>query len=324
MTTNTPTPNLPEYADNMLTNLDQGIIESMDNYVIEPVKKPLTREEKMILQVAKKASQCYDDVLDACKHGQELPEPFIWYLCAQCRRIFPDMDPAHVTRLMYAATFAGYNGILVNYHNNPLTVARLEQRMELSHRYFKIFMDDMIQRKIFKENDQKLIINQSIFSKGVLPPNRMVDAAREGSIITRVYINSVRNLYEHSMRQSDKALSYLFQMIPFIHYKYHMLCFNPLEKQRDDVIWMTVEDFADAIGFDQKNIKRLYTTLFKPDFLLNGVVCKAVAGIDTGEHTFNRFHIVVNPHLFSAGPHLTTQEEAILLEKMQNNTTYLI
>ena len=324
MTTNTPTPNLPEYADNMLTNLDQGIIESMDNYVIEPVKKPLTREEKMILQVAKKASQCYDDVLDACKHGQELPEPFIWYLCAQCRRIFPDMDPAHVTRLMYAATFAGYNGILVNYHNNPLTVAGLEQRMGLSHRYFKIFMDDMIQRKIFKENDQKLIINQSIFSKGVLPPNRMVDAAREGSIITRVYINSVRNLYEHSMRQSDKALSYLFQMIPFIHYKYHMLCFNPLEKQRDDVIWMTVEDFADAIGFDQKNIKRLYTTLFKPDFLLNGVVCKAVAGIDTGEHTFNRFHIVVNPHLFSAGPHLTTQEEAILLEKMQNNTTYLI
>ena len=324
MTTNTPTPNLPEYADNMLTNLDQGIIESMDNYVIEPVKKPLTREEKMILQVAKKASQCYDDVLDACKHGQELPEPFIWYLCAQCRRIFPDMDPAHVTRLMYAATFAGYNGILVNYHNNPLTVAGLEQRMGLSHRYFKIFMDDMIQRKIFKENDQKLIINQSIFSKGVLPPNRMVDAAREGSIITRVYINSVRNLYEHSMRQSDKALSYLFQMIPFIHYKYHMLCFNPLEKQRDDVIWMTVEDFADAIGFDQKNIKRLYTTLFKPDFLLNGVVCKAVAGIDTGEHTFNRFHIIVNPHLFSAGPHLTTQEEAILLEKMQNNTTYLI
>ena len=324
MMTNTPTPNLPEYADNMLTNLDQGIIESMDNYVIEPVKKPLTREEKMILQVAKKASQCYDDVLDACKHGQELPEPFIWYLCAQCRRIFPDMDPAHVTRLMYAATFAGYNGILVNYHNNPLTVVGLEQRMGLSHRYFKIFMDDMIQRKIFKENDQKLIINQSIFSKGVLPPNRMVDAAREGSIITRVYINSVRNLYEHSMRQSDKALSYLFQMIPFIHYKYHMLCFNPLEKQRDDVIWMTVEDFADAIGFDQKNIKRLYTTLFKPDFLLNGVVCKAVAGIDTGEHTFNRFHIVVNPHLFSAGPHLTTQEEAILLEKMQNNTTYLI
>ena len=116
----------------------------------------------------------------------------------------------------------------------------------------------------------------------------MVDAAREGSIITRVYINSVRNLYEHSMRQSDKALSYLFQMIPFIHYKYHMLCFNPLEKQRDDVIWMTVEDFADAIGFDRNHIKRLYTTLFKPDFLLNGVVCKAVAGIDTGEHTFNR------------------------------------
>ena len=46
MMTNTPTPNLPEYADNMLTNLDQGIIESMDNYVIEPVKKLLPERKR--------------------------------------------------------------------------------------------------------------------------------------------------------------------------------------------------------------------------------------------------------------------------------------
>ena len=156
MPNNTQKSNLPEYADNMLANLDQDIIDSMDNYVAEPIQKTLTREEKTILQVAKKASQCYDDVLDACKHGQELPEPFIWYLCAQCRKIFPDMDPAHVTRLMYAATFAGYNGILVNYHNNPLTVAGLEQRMGLSHRYFKIFMDDMIQRLSTSRSFQKV------------------------------------------------------------------------------------------------------------------------------------------------------------------------
>lgn len=315
--------NLPEYADNMLANLDQDVIDAMENYVADQELKPLTKEQKMIIKAANKASQCYDDVVDACKHGQARPEPFIWYLCAQCRKIFPDMDPAHVTRLMYAATFSDYAGILVGCHNKPLTVAGLEQRMGLSHRYFKVFMDDMKQRNIFSETDHYLLINQSIFSRGVLPSNRLTTVAREGSIITRVYINSVRNLYEHSRRQSDKALSYLFQMIPFIHYKYHMLCFNPLEKQRDDVIWMTVEDFADAIGFDRKNIKRLYTTLFKPDFLLNGMVCKAVAGIDTGEHTFNRFHIVVNPHLFSAGPHLTSQEEAILLEKMQNNQGYL-
>ena len=78
MPNNTQKSNLPEYADNMLANLDQDIIDSMDNYVAEPIQKTLTREEKTILQVAKKASQCSDDVLDACKHRQELPEPFIW------------------------------------------------------------------------------------------------------------------------------------------------------------------------------------------------------------------------------------------------------
>lgn len=246
-----------------------------------------------------RVANAYSDAAWDYKNG--IPrEKFIWYIYTKSKKLFPDMKPANLTRLMYLATYMWYDGRLVDGRRNSLTAKQLLEKMMLSRKSFQQFYEDMKQRGILTEDANAIYLNADLFKRGVLPQGYLDIVSKNGDCITKLYVRSIRFLYEHSSRTSDKTLSYLFQMTPFIHYKSNILCWNPFENDPKLIRYMTIEEFAEQIGFDKHNIKNLYCSLFKPRFELNGVMYKAVVGVDVGDHIFRKFTVMMNPRLCSA------------------------
>lgn len=258
------------------------------------------RRERYLKSQEAKDKELKRSIVERKRLDQDVSN-FVWYLYKECQEQFPDMKQPYLPRLMYTATFLTYDGCLTDEQHHKMTRLDLEKKLKLSRNAFASFFNDMVAKSIFKIKDGYVYINTNIFFRGNLTTKKLQTIYVNGNHVTRMYVDTVRYLYEHAPPQSHKKLGYVFQLIPFINYKYNVLCYNPYETNQKMIQHMTVEDFANQIGFDIHNVNNLYRSLFEPRFVIDGDEYKAVIGIDCGEHMFGKYRIVMNPRLYYAG-----------------------
>lgn len=258
------------------------------------------RRERYLKSQEVKNKELKQSIIEKKRLDQDVSN-FVWYLYKECQEQFPDMKQPYLPRLMYAATFLTYEGCLADERHRKMTKADLERKLNLSRNAFASFFNDMVSRSIFQIKNGYVYINTNIFFKGNLTTKRLKTISDTGNHAARMYVDTIRYLYEHATPASHKKLGYVFQLVPFINYKYNILCYNPCETNQKMIQHMTVEDFAAEIGFDIHHVNNLYRSLFDPKFVIDGVEYKAVVGIDCGEHIFGKYRIVMNPRLYYAG-----------------------
>lgn len=141
----------------------------------------------------------------------------------------------------------------------------------------------------------------NIDSEGVLFVNKMY--SKKGTITesfnresTRVFDNTIRKLYEESKAIEHKKLGLFIKLIPYINYKFNILCFNPKEEVEELVKPMDMKDLCEIVGYTQKNSARLKRELF--EIKVNGKF--TIGTFETGAGS----SIVINPNIFYAGNRL--------------------
>lgn len=219
--------------------------------------------------------------------------PFTWMLYCGENGILNNLTQSTVTRLIYMATFLGYDGYLVHDNYKTLKKDQLKQKINVSDREFNSFWKEIaIDNDIVYEQNTRIFMNKNIFIKGEL--SKKVIKNKE---IVRLAARGVRALYENvdSVR-SHKNLSYLFKIIPFVNKEWNIVCKNPKEKERELIDYMTISEFCESIGYSKANARKLIN-------MLSGITFNGQSALIyvTMDFNINKSKITMNPNLYWAG-----------------------
>lgn len=195
--------------------------------------------------------------VDYAMYGQ-----FYWLLYSIQKPLFDGLiDGSTATRLIYLATYMPYNGYRLTFDNNAeIHVGDLNKLLGLDRTNARRFLKKCKDAKLLFVNDDNTIdISKEYFARGKIKPFL---CKKERDII-RIYINSVRELYEKSKEENYKALVYLFMLLPYVNKQYNCVCFNPNEEELENIKPMTLQECCDILGYNAKNAYRLRQFLFK-------------------------------------------------------------
>jgi hypothetical protein len=219
---------------------------------------------------------------------------FIFVLFQYCNTIFPkqkEITEFDISKLFYLATFINYKGCL-NMNRNEL-----QKILLLSRKNFDLFYNKMIKNNIFTIKNKIIYINKKYFIKGnIAKINDKID-------YTRMYVNSIRYLYNHIPIRSHSKLGNYFKLIPYIHRQRNILCKNP-SSEYEDIKPMELKDLKEILGYTGKSLK-VFIKTFLLTYLDNG---EPVLMYFNQTANFWESKIIVNPKVFYGGNNITNND----------------
>ena len=221
--------------------------------------------------------------------------PFVFLLYTMKEDLNFNIADASLTRLIYLSTFLGYKGYLITDNGISITKRICKDKLGLSENTFSLFWNEMINNNIFEYKEKRIFMDKNMFCKGKIKTDKNA---------IRLNCETVRYLYEHCQSISNhKKLSNLFKVIPWLNREWNIVCWNPDETERDRVKYMTLGDFAEKMGYDRSNAKRLAKDLSKVTFYKKGEYEKKRAFLYVVDKDFapDQWIVVMNPLVLYSG-----------------------
>lgn len=206
---------------------------------------------------------------------------------------FRDLSPTTFTRLIYLSTYLRYNDSGLYRKGKPITRACLHEVLKISYRQAQRFINEVGEYLHYDDNG-RLYLNNSNFVFGNLCRAEKHDAYQ------KLYIDSVRKLYESTPKSKHKRLGYIFLMLPYINQEHNVLCYDIYERELSKVDTMSVAEFCDIIGYSVDNIQRLLNEYANITFPVDGHEEQFCAFVSNGRNLTDA-QIFVNPHVIYNG-----------------------
>lgn len=218
-------------------------------------KRVLTPEQRMFLNNK-------NEFKNQCK---ELGG-FVHMIYAKNELLFNSLgiDKANVSRIIYLATYLDYSqdGLLIMKHrdvdgrfiaNAPMTRKEMQKVLNLGNTAFRSFLKNMKENELLFELDKAFLVNTNYFIKG------KVNIDNEQKNYCRLFIDTIRQLYEGCDARKHKTLANVYQLIPFVHYSNNLICHNPNALQ-DKIRVMSLKEIGELLNIQSDkngNLKRL-------------------------------------------------------------------
>jgi hypothetical protein len=205
---------------------------------------------------------------------------------------YRDLRPATVARLVYLASYIGYDGRLKLTHRSTMKRENLQNILCVSQAETYRFWNEVKGKYIFEDKDRELSMPDTFFCCGEL--------SRCSGQYQQFYVGAVRELYQKTPQSKHKYLGYVFQMLPFINIEYNVLCHNPEETNLDRVELLTLNEFCELVGYssvNRANLVREYSKIIFPVGDHQECFCSFV----TNCGNIGTAQIFVNPHIIYHG-----------------------
>ena len=212
---------------------------------------------------------------------------------------FTKMRPKTAARLMYLATYLSYDGILRSTQRTKMTKKRMAELLGLKRKTFDRFFAEVTDAGMLIKTDDGYTMNRNYFVRGKV---ERADSTR----FTRVFIKSMRALYEATPPPLHQYLGYIFLMMPYVNIQWNTVCHNPLEDHLEMIEPMTLGEFCDVIGYDRTHAQRLLDNYRKITF--NWKSRQQYFCTFFYEEDIRDMRIVCNPNLFYIGKHIEKVE----------------
>lgn len=184
---------------------------------------------------------------------------FIFFLYNQLNNLNNLLNDNDLCRYIYLATYIKKDGYLMLDNNKYVTRKTMQELIKVSEKTFKTFYSNITKNNLIIKENNKYKINLDIFWRGYekdykdLTGNRLED-------YTRIYINATRELYNSNYKQLKK-LAIAYKLIPYINWKYNILCTNIQEVETLKINILSISNIMDILGYNKRHIAR-----FKKDF----------------------------------------------------------
>lgn len=202
---------------------------------------------------------------------------------------YPGLIESHYARLMYMSTFLKHDSEQLKTDNNrPIKKKDIRGMLALTETPAKNFIKEVTAHGLLSFDDENNVFIHNLFTKG--------RNDSRGYTRTRMYIQTVRKLYELVDGRNVKKLGVIFSVIPFIDFRLNILAHNADKGVKDssELIIMTMADLAEELGFS--NSQKLKETLHS--FKIDGQRI-----VHTANDTKGKSIIIVNPKFVYAGNH---------------------
>lgn len=226
-----------------------------------------------------------------------------------------NLNIANISRVIYLATYIDWNtnneNLLVKpgRYNKFVAMTRkdLQMVLGLSEKPFINFMNDAKNNNLIFEADGKYYMSSEYFNKGKV--------SFKSKEYTRLYINTVRDLFEHTKPRQHKQLSYLFKLIPKLHHLNNTIVENPDIEDISNVKYMNLIDICRFLGVncDSKNANRTKKDLLSFHTEYDGVKRYAFKHITVEGENSRYSYFVFNPAVAYCGDDFKTANEILKL-----------
>lgn len=230
---------------------------------------------------------------------------FVWVFYSNNELLFTseELSKANVTRLMMLATYMNYDNALV--HDIPtmrgsrftnaieyMTKKDIQQVLNLKDTMFKKFFKEVTATGILIQKDGHYCLSSNYFHRGE------VNSKRENIHCgyTRMFIHTVRQIYSGMKTTKHNLLSYVFQLIPCVHYSTNFIC-KDVASSYNTIEYMNIEEICKYLGLstDKKNMNKFKKELMSIHIDCNGQMAHLINEVIYNNSTTSKQRFVFNP-----------------------------
>lgn len=218
---------------------------------------------------------------------------YVWNYYVPLEANFSNIINPTAARLVYLATYINKDNYIAFDNGRIMTRQNIQEVLKLDNRTFIRFLKEARANNYLLEDDVGFRLPLDKFGKGTMTKDK-------NQVAAKLFIHSVRFLYENATVSSHKMLGYLYVIVPYINLTYNVLCENPLETDKEKVRKMTVETLCEKLGLDVSHSGRFVNQLLKiqyPD--CNGDTRSILISVKDTKNDKLREFLCVNPRLYS-------------------------
>lgn len=208
---------------------------------------------------------------------------------------FRELKSETVARLIYLCTFLKHDSdVFMKNKRTPMMKKDLQSILMVSRPTVLDFWKAVYPKYISVNEQGYLISNSNIFFRGSIPKEEIGDS------FYKMRINGIRKLYETVEGKHQKAIGFVFWLLPFINIRWNILCFNPLEDNLDKIQPMSISDFCRCVGYPKSHIDDLLKLYKKIKFEVDGHL-EYLCVVPYRGNTRDEIHICINPNIIYTG-----------------------
>lgn len=198
------------------------------------------------------------------------------------------------TRFIFLTTYSRFDddGVLVDTEVRTqiqpyLTRQDLKNILNLKEDAFIRTMNVLKECNLIAEEKDKYRLNNNVVIRGILSKKQKKDE------YTRIFTESVRDLYNNSSPRQHAKIYYLFAVLPLVNYKHNYICKNKKETDISKIEPIDIREVCEYIGYKQKDWKKFWNSLRYLKVKGENVISSTIVD--------RYIYIRVNPNLYYAG-----------------------
>jgi hypothetical protein len=169
-----------------------------------------------------------------------------------------DIDRQYKFRFIYLCCYLKYNDnrIQVQQENNRYKLIKEGDLMELlklkkveCYKTKNILLENNL---ISIDSDKNIIVNNNVSFIG------KISKGNYKQDYTRIFKETIKELYLGSTPREHKKLSLFIELLPYIHFKYNVICKNPSCSLMEDIEPLTLKELSESFNqYTNKNTTTL-------------------------------------------------------------------
>lgn len=264
----------------------------------------------------------YARIVQAKKEFQEIQTEylgnFVFFIFKNMNKLYEELGANDFVKFLYCGSYTNkYGYLMIDNNKEYIDKKKLQELLDISCNSFRRFFKKIISKNLIKYQDQKIIINIKYFWKGSKKTYNDFNNSKLKDYI-RIYINSIRNLYIHTNKSNLKRISLIYRLIPYVNWKYNVLCNNVEETDENKINALTMKDIIIKLQYNIAHISRFKKDLFSQKCMGN------YAFIEVKKENINNNGIIyINPLLFYRGSDVSSIKYLIAMFKIGLSKDYL-
>ena len=185
---------------------------------------------------------------------------FIFFLYNSLDKLKKVLSDADLCKYIMLATYIKKDGYLILDNNKTyIDKKKMREILLVGNSNFNRFYNSVIENKLLIEENHTYKVNLNCFWRGKESDYKKLTKNKLENF-TRLYINATRELYKSNYKKVKK-LAVAYKLIPYVNWKYNVLCSNIKETDTSKINLLNIGDIIDILGYDKSHMAR-----FKKDF----------------------------------------------------------
>lgn len=215
----------------------------------------------------------------------------------------------HIIRFIVLCTYLSKDGY-VRFESRKIKKSRLVRIWNLKDSKESKKTYDKLKgiNYIYEDSEGYIMINSDIVVNGKVEGFNKLKKSDENNTYTRFFSKNIQDLYYNTNDRERKRLAYFFKILPFISFKYNVLCHNPQEPNESKLELCNWKDLALICSVDLKNATRLKQDLMKLKIYEFDVIGQFESGSGKA--------ICINPRVYYGGNDISEVKYLYAMFKM--------